>query len=344
MKARRDTETRRRGDAAKGRCADRWLVSPRVAASPRRRVALAFFVIAFAAPTALAHGGKPHTPRDLLTTWGLEPVVLVSLALAGWLYWRGVRRLWKASAVGLGIRRWEAWCYAGGWLALFVALVSPLHPMGRVLFSAHMTQHEVLMLIAAPLLVMGRPLIAFLWAVPQDWRRRLGQVSKQRWFASGWRVLTLPLVAWAVHAIALWIWHVPSLFDLTNRNEFVHALQHICFLFSALLFWWAVIHGPQRAMGYGLAVLYMFTTAVHSGLLGAMLTFAERLWYPTYQHTTQSWGLTPVEDQELGGLIMWVPAGLVYVFAGLALFVGWLRESEIRAQRNESFALAEVTS
>src|SRR5690349_21091740 len=109
--------------------------------------AFLLFTFYFPVRAVNAHGGKPHTPRDLLTTWGFEPVVIVSLALAGWLYWRGVRRLWKESAMGLGIRRWEAWCYAGGWLALFVALVSPLHPMGRVLFSAHMTQHEVLMLI-----------------------------------------------------------------------------------------------------------------------------------------------------------------------------------------------------
>src|ERR1041384_2316800 len=94
-----------------------------------KRAALACVVAVAFAQTALAHGGQPHTPRDLLTTWGLEPVVMVSLALAGWLYWRGVRRLWKESAAGQGIRRWEAWCYAGGWLALFVALVSPLHPM-----------------------------------------------------------------------------------------------------------------------------------------------------------------------------------------------------------------------
>jgi putative membrane protein len=299
------------------------------------RVALACLLSLAMAQTSLAHGGKPHTPRDLLTTWGLEPVVLVSLALAGWLYGRGVRRLWKESATGVGIRRWEAWCYAGGWLALFIALVSPLHPMGRVLFSAHMTQHEVLMLIAAPLVVMGRPLIAFLWSVPQNWRRRLGKVSKQRWFASGWRVLTLPLVAWAVHAVALWIWHVPSLFQATIDNEWIHTAQHLSFLLSALLFWWAVIHSRRGLMSYGAAVLYVFTTSIHSGALGALITFAGSLWYPAYEKTTQSWGLTPMEDQQLGGLIMWVPAGLVYVFAGLMLFAGWLRESDKRAKRRE---------
>src|SRR5689334_16204141 len=145
----------------------------------------------------LAHGDEPHDLHDLLTTWGWEPLTLIGLAVSAVLYVVGVRNVWRnAGRVGAGIRKWEATSFTLGWLALFVALVSPLHPWGKVLFSAHMTQHEILMLIAAPLVVMGRPLIAFLWAVPQSWRRRLGQVSKQRWFASGWRVLTLPLVAW----------------------------------------------------------------------------------------------------------------------------------------------------
>ena len=289
-----------------------------------------------AATTSLAHDGKPHRPHDLLTTWGLEPVVLIGLALSAWLYWRGVRRLWRESTAGLGVRKWEAACYAGGWFALFVALVSPLHPMGSVLFSAHMTQHEVLMLVAAPLLVLGRPLIAFIWALPIAWRRKVGRVGKLRWAETSWRTITNPFAAWAIHAAALWAWHAPALFQATLKSELVHTIQHLSFLVSALLFWWALIHGRHGLMGYGAAVLYMFTTSVHSGALGAMLTFASSLWYPAYSDTTGSWGLTPLEDQQLGGLIMWVPAGLVYLFAGLALFAGWLRESERRVARRES--------
>lgn len=282
--------------------------------------------------TVVAHEGKPHNARDLLFTWGLDPVVIVSLALSGWLYWRGVRHLWREAGAGRGIRRWEAAVFAGGWLALFVALVSPLHPLGAVLFSAHMTQHELLMLVAAPLIVLGRPLVAFLWAIPVDWSRRLGQWTKVHWFQQSWRSITLPLTAWAIHAAALWIWHVPFLFQATLRSDLVHTLQHVCFLGSALLFWWALIHGPRGAMGYGVAALYVFTTSVHSGILGALITFANRLIYPAYAGSTASWGLTPLEDQQLGGLIMWVPAGLVYIIAGLALCAGWLRESERRLQ------------
>jgi putative membrane protein len=288
------------------------------------------------APAALAHEGEPHAYAELWRTWGLEPGVLVPLALAAGLYAVGVRRLWRASAPGRGVSRGEAWCYAGGVLALFVALVSPLHPWGQVLFSAHMTQHEVLMLVAAPLLVLGRPLVPYLWAMPQPWARRLGGWAKAPAWRRTWRALTAPLAAWALHAALLWAWHHPALFQATLTSEAVHALQHAAFLGSALLFWWALVHGRPGPMGYGLAVLYLFTTALHSGLLGGLLTFARSPWYPAYARTTADWGLTPLEDQQLGGLIMWIPAGLVYVAAGLFLFAGWMRESERRALRRDA--------
>ena len=291
----------------------------------------AFCLLPFFLPV-LAHEGKPHGPADLWKRWGWEPVVIVCLALSAWLYLRGVSRLWRAAAPGVGLRKWEATAYASGWLALFVALVSPLHPMGRVLFSAHMTQHEVLMLVAAPLLVLGRPLIPFIWALPAGWRPKAGALGKVSWFQKGWRAITNPLAAWAIHAVALWVWHAPALFQATIDNEFVHTLQHLSFLGSALLFWWAIIHSNKGLMSYGAAVLYMFTTSVHSGLLGALITFSSTVWYPAYAGTTRDWGLTTLEDQQLGGLIMWIPAGVVYIVTGLALFAGWMREAERRVQ------------
>jgi cytochrome c oxidase assembly factor CtaG len=285
------------------------------------------------ATTTFAHGGKPHNWHDLWRSWSFEPLIVISLALTAFLFFVGLRSLWRESGKNRGIRKWEVMMFAGGWVALFVALVSPIHAWGRVLFSAHMTQHEVLMLFAAPLLVLGRPIIAFMWAIPMSWARQLGALTRLSWFAAVWRVITIPLFAWLIHAIALWVWHIPVLFDAVLNNELVHTLQHISFLFSAILFWWALIHGGRGWMGYGAAILYVFTTSLHSGLLGAFLTFSTTLWYPGYNGLTRSWGLTPIEDQQLGGLIMWIPAGLVYVIAGLALLAGWIREAERRASR-----------
>jgi cytochrome c oxidase assembly factor CtaG len=283
----------------------------------------------------LFHGSQPHNWHDLARAWSFEPLVIISLTITAVLFIIGLYRLKRRS-----IRTWEALCFAGGWLALFIALVSPVHAWGRVLFSAHMSQHEILMLVAAPLLVLGRPLIAFLWALPLNWSRHLGNIAKITWINRLWHVFTIPLVAWLVHAVALWTWHIPALFDATLHSETVHTLQHLSFLVSALLFWWALIHGPQGAMGYGAAVLYVFTTSIHSGALGALLTIAGSVWYPSYAGLTASWGLTPLEDQQLGGLIMWIPASLVYVVAGLALFAGWLREADLRAARRERLELS----
>ncbi|HEY0406833.1 MAG TPA: cytochrome c oxidase assembly protein [Pyrinomonadaceae bacterium] len=303
-------------------------------------VVLTFVLCLFNCLQAQAHEGKPHSFQDLWSAWGRDPLIIAGLALTAWAYWRGLRRVWRESARGRKVLRREAWAFACGWLALFVALVSPLHPWGEALFSAHMTQHEVLMLVAAPLLVLGRPLVPFLWALPARWRPAVGSVGKRRGAQTVWRTLTNPLVAWLIHAVALWVWHVPALFQATLRSDLVHTLQHLSFLGSALLFWWALIHGRRGLMGYGAAVLYMFTTSLHSGVLGALITFARSPWYPAYANSTASWGLTPLEDQQLGGLIMWIPAGLVYIIAGLALMAGWMRESERSVARREKRASA----
>jgi putative membrane protein len=177
-----------------------------------------------------------------------------------------------------------------------------------------------------------------LWALPSVWARGVGGWAKVGWFRRAWRWLTNPLAAWAIHAVALWGWHVPILFEATLKSDLIHTAQHVCFLGSALLFWWALVHGPQGWMGYGAAVLYLFTTSVHSGVLGALITFAGTVIYPAYAPTTEAWGVAPLEDQQLGGLIMWVPAGLVYIVAGLALCAGWMRESERRVLRSEAKA------
>jgi putative membrane protein len=310
------------------------------AKAQRRKVLLLPCIGSFFVPLRLCvrpilafHEGRPHNWNDLARAWSFEPLIVISLAISALLFASGLRRQ-------RSIRTWEALCFAGGWFALFVALVSPLHAWGQVLFSAHMTQHEILMLVAAPLLVLGRPLLAFLWALPLSWSRRLGNLAKTGPINRVWKALTIPLVAWLVHAVALWIWHIPVLFEAVLHNEAVHMAQHLSFLLSALLFWWALIHGPQGAMGYGAAVLYLFTTSIHSGVLGALLTVAGSVWYPSYVGLTNSWGLTPLEDQQLGGLIMWIPAGLVYVIAGLALFAGWLREADLRSAKRERLELA----
>lgn len=278
-------------------------------------------------------GAGPHDLHALARAWPLEPGVIVPLGLLAALYVRGLATN-RTTRAPLG--RGEVAAFAGGWLALAIALASPLHPLGQVLFSAHMTQHELLMLVAAPLLVLGRPHVAVLRALPVAALRSGVARGVARTVAPAVAVLARPPVAWAVHAATLWAWHAPPLFDAALRNETVHALQHLTFLGSSLLFWWAVLeHGTHRASGYGAAVLYLFTTALHSGLLGALLTFASGVWYPAYGNAARAWGWTPLADQQLGGVIMWAPACALYTVSALALFLAWLRDAGERTRRAE---------
>ena len=192
-----------------------------------------------------------------------------------------------------------------------------------------MAQHELLMTIAAPLLVLGRPLVPALFALPPGARRGASGWTQAPAFRRAWGRLTRPGTAWLLHAIAIWGWHLPRLYDATLTNDLVHTLQHLSFLGTALLFWWTVLH-PSWS-GRGLAMLSLFTTMLHTGALGAILTVSSAVWYPAYAGTTQPWGLSPLEDQQLGGLIMWIPGGAAYLVAALALLGSSLRESERRA-------------
>ena len=251
-----------------------------------------------AAPVLPAHEGLPLAPHDLWRAWSFDTAVIVLLALSAALYVRGVRALWRSAGPGHGVRRWEAAAFAGGWIMLLLALVSPLHQLGGVLFSAHMAQHELLMAAAAPLLILGRPLVPFVWALPMTWRRTVGDWAATAPVRGTWELLTLPLVAWTLHGVAIWLWHAPALFEATLRSDWVHSLQHMSFLGTGLLFWWALLRGRAGRIGSPAAVLYLFTTSVHTTVLGALLTFSSRAWYPLYAPATAAWGLTPLEDQQ----------------------------------------------
>lgn len=306
-------------------------------AHARRAVAVAVGLAAVGGllpPGALAHPGQPVAPHDLAGAWFEDPWALGAIGAAAWVYARGTGRVWRRAGAGRGIPRWRFHCYAAGIAILFLALVSPLDAWGGALFSAHMVQHELLILGAAPLLVLGTPLIAFLWSIPRGWRRRLGRWAATPAIRRGWSVLTHPVTAWTLHAAALWMWHAPALYQATLARADMHALQHLSFFLTALLFWWPLLHAnPHRRLGHGLAVLYLFTTALHGSALGAFLSLSGRPWYPIYTDGAALWGLTPLEDQQLGGLIMWIPFGLLYTLAAIVLLGDWLRRQEARVIR-----------
>ncbi|MEO8741231.1 MAG: cytochrome c oxidase assembly protein [Casimicrobiaceae bacterium] len=294
----------------------------------RESRAVAAIIVAFAASRPLVAGAQElgkFVAHAAQSRWSFEPWELVCLGLSAGLYTFGLARLWTRVGRGRGVSVAEVSAFVAGWLAIVAALLSPLDAMGQALFCVHMVEHELLMIVAAPLLVLGRPLAVWAWALPAGWRGPIGAFFHRPGWRVPWLLLTGPFWAWVLHALALWLWHIPALFEAALDNDAVHALQHISFLGTALIFWWSVLGGVTRH-DRGIASLSLFTTMVHTGALGALLTLSTVVWYPSYAASASAWGLTPLEDQELGGIIMWVPAGLVYIIVGIVLASRWLAE------------------
>jgi putative membrane protein len=303
-----------------------------------RWIILGGVCVAATPATTSAHDGQPLMPHDLAGAWNWDPLILAGLVVGGLLYRRGTHALWRRAGPGKGVAHWQALSFVGSLMSLFVALISPLDALAATLFSAHMVQHMLLILVAAPLLVLGSPLLPLLWSLPLAYRRGSGRWWRgQRVLRSSWRLLTLPLIAWIAHAVALWIWHVPGLYDLALRSHLVHALEHAMFLGTALLWWWIIIQPALHRSGlvFGTGILSIFTMAVQSSLLGALITFSHVPWYRGHADNTEAWRLTPMEDQQLAGLIMWIPGGVAYLLAGGILFVVWLRAVEHSMLRRE---------
>jgi putative membrane protein len=284
---------------------------------------------------------QTETSRAVLTDWTWPPFIVISLLLTAAFYGVGIMRMLRRTA-NRKLFVWPILSFALGWTSLVAALDSPLHELGEQLFWVHMTQHEILMLISAPLLVLGRPMIAFLWALPPAWRETAASLGRSRTFRKGWAFVSAPLSAWLVSALALWIWHIPWLFDQTLRSDWIHAAQHTTFLVTALAFWWPVVNRAPT-LGYGGGVVYVFTTIMHTSVLGALLTFAPRAWYSSYVMTAPAWHLSALEDQQIGGLIMWIPAGTVLLIVALVLLVKWMNESQTRWQYTRMAELGRLS-
>lgn len=274
----------------------------------------------------LAHAGLAPAPHDVWAAWNLDPVLLVGAALLAVLYHRGSgARSRPAGAHSWGRKAMSA----GALVVLAVALVSPLDAMAGALASAHMVQHVLLLLVAAPLLALGAPFAVLLAGSPPAvrraslrWRRRLGVTHAKL------RLLREPATLWLFHTGTIWFWHAAGPYEAALEHHGVHVVEHASFLVTAVLFWHAVIGARARRAAEGIGILLVFAMALQGVFLSLLLTFAPSPWYSSYEATTSPWGLTPLADQQLAGVIMWIPAGLVYLGAGIALLVAWLQAAE----------------
>lgn len=297
-----------------------------------RAILLGALMLAASTPLA-AHGGEMHgwDAPGAFSVWDLA--VLAFLTAFGVVYVRGAMRMAERGAVH---PRREQIAFACGWTALVVSVLPPLDSLAVELFSVHMAQHELMMLVGAPLVIAGRPLSTCLWGLPDRWRGSAASALRTRPASRAWRILTAPLVAWALHGIVIWVWHLPVLYDLAVENEGIHALQHAMFVGTSALFWWGLLYGRYGRAGYGAAVFYVFTTVVHTGILGAAVTFAGVPLYPVYTAPAAARGIDQLADQQIAGLVMWIPAGIVMTLLGVALFAAWLGEAERRSMRSRA--------
>ena len=217
-----------------------------------------------------------------------------------------------------------------------MALVSPLDAVAEALLSAHMVQHLLLLVVAPPLLVAGRPFIAAAAARP-TWRRPALRAVRRRMVRRAGRLFGHPLLAWFLALIALWTWHLPPLYEAAVAHGGLHALEHASFLGTGLLFWWTALQtGGPRRLARGVDVLFVVTGALPGAALGALITFASSPLYGVYASSSRTWGTGPLQNQQWAGAVMWIPSGLVYLGVAGALFVGWLRAMDREAEREEA--------
>lgn len=265
----------------------------------------------------LAHGLEGHASgsADVAVLVGVAVCACCALAV----YTRGLRRLLRHRQ---GRRhRWRAVAFYAG---VGITLAVSLPPFGEWLeerLSTHMLQHVVFIMVSAPLLALASPGQPVLAGLPRILRRRAVSVAR----ALPLGILLAPTLAWSVQVAALWMWHLPGAYDAALRSEWVHGLEHLCFLGSAWLFWWHIATTSWRRLRGPVAMLYVVASMLPGAALGAVLVFASHPLYPAQAQSAAAHGSDPMLDQQIGGIVMWVPLDYVYLALAIALFAQWFR-------------------
>lgn len=258
------------------------------------------------------------TGQLLLSAWDWEPSVVIGCAalLLAYFIWVRPRILWKSALYTIGV------------IVLLLALVSPIDALSdNYLFSVHMLQHLLLILVVSPLLIAGIPRV---FAEKLVVHPLIGRIEQ---------ALSRPVLAWTIAAVTLALWHVPVLYNFALAHEGVHIFQHLTFLVTGVIFWWPVLTPiSELRLGVGATVLYLFSATMFNTVFGIILTFAPVGLYPAYLNPNDElgalslirnqWGISAAADQQLGGLFMWVPAGLIYLSMIVGVIVKWQYGSE----------------
>ena len=304
-------------------------------------LALVLLVAALALPSpALAHGAIAPAPQlpEILLQWRLEPFALAGVTLAGAGYFWAVRRIGRGHPGHPHPPR-LSWFFVAGLLALVLALTSPIEVYEGQLFSVHMVQHMLLELVAAPLLLAGAPITLALRVASASVRRRLLKILQSRVT----HLVSFPIVAWVLFAAVNWGWHFSVLYDQALENPWLHYVEHASFLGAALLFWWPVLGVDPSTwrMPHPARLLYLFLAMPQNSFLGVALLSAGTVLYPHYITNLRSWGPTPLDDQRLGGTLMWVGGDLAFLTAMALVLAGWMRYEDRRTARLDARLAAE---
>lgn len=310
----------------------------------RRAAALVVPFAVLALPgIALAHGAAAPAPTfpAVLLRWSLDPLPLLAILGTGGAYLWATRQVNHAHP---GNRQppYRTWLFLAGLAALGVALLSPIEAYEGSLFSVHMVQHMLLELVAAPLLLAGAPITLTLRVARPSVRRWLLAVLQSRVV----HVISFPVVAWLLFAAVNWGWHFSVLYDQALENQALHYFQHATFLAAALLFWWPVVGAdpsPWR-LPHPVRLLYLFLAMPQNSFLGVALMSAPTVLYPHYVTNVRDWGPSPLDDQALGGVIMWVVGDLCFLAAMMVMVVLWMRHEDRRTERLDRRLAAERAS
>ncbi len=317
--------------------------SRRLRVLPALPIGVAAWLVA-AGPVA-AHGGVPAEPPTigtLLFGWTFEPLPTLAITAAViWWFW-AVGRV-NAAHPANRVPRQRTWFFLAGIGAIAVALVSGIDRYDTTLFSVHMVQHVLLILVSAPLLALAAPVTLLLRVSSSETRRRWLLPFLHSRFV---RVLSNPVVAWLVMALVMWGSHFTPLFDLALEHPLVHDLEHTLFLTAAILFWWPVVAldpAPSR-MGHPGRLTDVFLQMTQNTFLAVVILGAATVLYPHYETVSAPWLPDPLEDQKLAAGIMWIAGDLIFIGALLALLWGWMRSEERATPRADRVAAEDMAA
>jgi len=258
--------------------------------------------------------------REALQSWDFDHLVVWVLPVVLIVYARGFVRM--HAPMPRRYPRWRLVSFTAGLTTLFLAIASPLDALGELLLHLHMTQHMLLMMVAPPLIWLGQPVVPALRGLPSRWvKHGFDWFLRRPIVRHAGRTITHPAVCWTALSTVLLVWHVPRLYELGLHSESWHNAQHACFFTAALLFWWPVIGvwpsdpvWPRWAM-----IPYLVGADLVNTGLSAVLSFSGHVLYPTYENVPRVTGLSPLDDQALAGVLMWIPGSIAFLLPAVLL-------------------------